>query len=124
MVTKDEYVKGILEQILLAHGTISSIKDGPGTLDLLKKEWLKIHGLLLALLHKLESFEKKSDLFLDLHSSTEFYIQNYDFRREIDTMAPLYSDDVDRLKNIRMKVLESFQDKRFINKIESIIIKL
>lgn len=124
MVTKDEYVKGILEQILIAHRTISSIKDGPGTLDLVKKEWLKIHGLLLALLHKLESFEKKSDLFLDLQSSSEFYIQNYDFQREIDTMTPLYSDDVDRLKNIRMKILESFQDKQFINKIESIIIKL
>ncbi|RDJ31046.1 MAG: hypothetical protein DWQ18_04360 [Crenarchaeota archaeon] len=124
MVTKDEYVKGILEQILVAYSTISAIKDKPGTLDNVKKEWLKIHGLLLALLNKLESFENKSDHFLDLQSSSEYYIQNYDFQREIDTMSPLYSDDVDRLKNIRIKVLESLHDKHFIDKIESIITKL
>ena len=124
MVTKDEYVRGILEQILTAYNSISSITDEPGTLDLVKKEWLKIHGLLLALLNKLKSFENKSDLFLDLQSSSKYYVQNYDFQREIDTMAPLYSDDIDRLKNIRMKVLESLHDKHFIDKIESIIVKL
>jgi hypothetical protein len=39
-------------------------------------------------------------------------------------MSPLYSDDSDRLKNMRLKIIEAFQDKKLIDKIEELIEKL
>jgi len=36
----------------------------------------------------------------------------------------LYSDDSDRLKNLRLKILASFEDKKLIDKIEGILEKL
>jgi hypothetical protein len=41
--------------------------------------------------------------------------------QEIDTMSSLYSDDLDRLKSMRLKILETFQDKRLIDTIEELI---
>jgi hypothetical protein len=39
-------------------------------------------------------------------------------------MSPLYSDDKDRLKHMRLKIMEAFQDKRLIDKIEELLQEL
>jgi len=39
-------------------------------------------------------------------------------------MAPLYSEDSNRLKNMRLKILESLADKKLIDNIEYAIEKL
>lgn len=121
MVTFDEYVKSILNQIYDSYKTISSLKDKPGDLEKIKVEWLKINGLLTVLTNKLSLSKKLSDDLSSLLLSSTHYLENYDFEREISIMAGLYSDDSDRLKNLRLKVIESLQDKKLMEKIESII---
>ncbi len=44
--------------------------------------------------------------------------------KKIDTMSTLYSDDSDRVKSMRLKILEAFQDRKLIDKIEELIEKL
>jgi hypothetical protein len=61
---------------------------------------------------------------LELKLKVKNYLENYYFVQEIDTMSPLYSDDSDRLKNMRLKIIEAFQDKKLIDKIEEVIEKL
>jgi hypothetical protein len=39
-------------------------------------------------------------------------------------MTALYSEDENRLKNIRLKILESFEDSKLIDKIEYILEKV
>ncbi|MEK6831136.1 MAG: hypothetical protein AABY17_00070, partial [Thermoproteota archaeon] len=62
--------------------------------------------------------------FSDLKSKFEYYLKNYSFEKEIETMAILYSEDSNRLKNMRLKILESLEDKKLMDNIEYIIEKL
>ena len=39
-------------------------------------------------------------------------------------MSPLYSEDSARLKNMRLKILEAFEDRRLIDKIKDIMQEL
>ncbi len=124
MVTYDEYVKSILEQILSSYRALSELKDRPGDLEKIKVEWLKISGLLHVLVNKIESQNNSSDNYNTLLKGSKFYLENYYFEREISIMSGLYSDDPDRLKNIRYKIIESLNDKKFLEKIESIMAEL
>ena len=121
MINLDEYVKGILVQILDSHKAISELKDKPGDLEIINKEWLKIIGLLKAMNIKIELAENNSDAYVELLKRSTYYLENYDFKREIEIMSPLYSEDTGRLKNIRLKILESFQDRKLVERIESLI---
>ena len=60
----------------------------------------------------------------NLKSKFEYYLENYSFVKEIETMASLYSDDSNRLKNMRLKILESLADKKLMDNIEYTIEKL
>jgi len=51
-------------------------------------------------------------------------VENYYFVQEIDRMSSLYFGDPDRLKHMRLKILEAFQDRRLIDTIEEVIEKL
>ena len=106
MVTYDEYLKGILEQILDSHQVLSELKDKPGDLEVIKREYLKIYGLIQAMINKIESFGKTTDDYVEILKRSNYYLENYDFQREMDIMAPLYSEDSDRLKHLRLKILE------------------
>jgi hypothetical protein len=39
-------------------------------------------------------------------------------------MAPLYSDDVYRVKNMRLKIIEALEDKKMIEDVEDLMEKL
>ena len=45
-------------------------------------------------------------------------MENYFFEKEIETMASLYSNDVHRVKNMRLKIIEALEDKKMIESIE------
>lgn len=124
MVSNDDYVKKVLEQILDAHNTIQNLKDQSNDLDVIKKELLKINGFFRVLVKKLgiENFQSRD--LLEFKSKAKNYLENYYFVQEIDTMAPLYSNDPNRIKNMRFKILEAFEDKKLIDKIEELIEKL
>ena len=124
MVTYYEYLKSVLEKIIVAHNTLTKLEDKPGDLVIIKKEILKINGFFHVLINKIDTEKFQSSDFLDLKSNFEYYLKNYSFEKEIETMAPLYSEDSNRLKNMRLKILESLADKKLMDNIEYTLEKL
>jgi hypothetical protein len=124
MVTYYEYLKSILEKIIVAHDILTKLEDKPGDLMIIKKEILKINGFFQVLVNKIDTEKFQSTDFSDLKSKVEHYLENYSFEKEIETMAPLYSEDSNRLKNMRLKILESLADKKLMDNIEYMVEKL
>lgn len=124
MVTYYEYLKSILEKIISAHDTLAKLEDKPGDLTIIKKEILKINGFFQVLINKIDTEKFQSTDLSDLKSKFEHYLENYSFEKEIETMAPLYSEDSNRLKNMRLKILESLADKKLMDNIEYMVEKL
>ena len=124
MVSNDDYVKKVLKQILDSHNILQNLKDQSGDLDIIKIELLKINGFFRVLVIKLGTENFQSRDLLELKSKIKNYLENYYFVQEIDTMSSLYSSDPNRIKNMRFKILEAFEDKKLIDKIEELIEKL
>jgi hypothetical protein len=124
MISNNDYVKKILSQIMDSYVIVQNLKDNSGDLDIIKKELLKINGFFMVLVKKLGTEDFQSRDLVELKSKVKNYLDNYYFVQEIDTMAPLYSDDSDRIKNMRLKIIEAFKDKKLIDKIEDLIEKL
>jgi len=120
MVSFDEYVNGILKQVLDSYQIFLGLEDKPGDLKIIKNELLKINSFLRVIVKKTNSSNIQSDNFIKLSKRLKYYLESYDFEREIDTMSNLYSTDPNRLKNIRLKIIESLQDKKLIEIIENI----
>ncbi|MFB5621955.1 MAG: hypothetical protein ACE5Q7_03350 [Candidatus Nitrosomaritimum yanchengensis] len=121
MSSNYDYAKKILRQIWDSYQIIKNLKDQPGDLNTVKKELLKINGFFNVLVKKLEPENFQSRDLLELKPKIQNFLNNYYFVQEIDTMSSLYSDDKDRLKNMRLKIMEAFQDKRLIGKIEELL---
>ena len=124
MVTYNEYLKSILSQILDSYHTLKMINDKPGDLDIIKKEISKINGFIKVILLKIDSDKIPASDFKIVRSKFRFYLDNYFFVKEIETMAPLYSDDVFRIKNMRLKVLESLEYRTMMEDVEELIEKI
>ena len=119
-----EYLKSVLEKIIVAHNTLAKLEDKSGDLAIIKKEILKINGFFQVLVNKIDTEKFQSSDFSDLKSKFEYYLKNYSFEKEIETMAVLYSEDSNRLKNMRLKILESLEDKKLMDNVEYIVEKL
>ena len=119
-----EYLKSLLEKIIVAHNILVKLEDKPGDLAIIKKEILKINGFFQVLVNKIDAEKFQSSDFSDLKSKFEYYLKNYSFEKEIETVSALYSEDSNRLKNIRLKILESLKDKKLMDNIAYIIEKL
>jgi hypothetical protein len=124
MSSNNDYAKKVLQQIWDSYQIIQNLKDQPGDLDTLKKELLKINGFFNVMEKKLELGNFQSRDLLELKPKIQNFLNNYYFEQEIDTMSPLYADDKDRLKNMRLKILEAYQDRRLIDKIEELLQEL
>ena len=120
MTSFDEYLAGILKQILDSYNTLLDLRDKPGDLEIIKTEILKINGFFNVIIRKIEESQNNSDTFVKLLKQSKHFLTNYEFEREIETMSVLYADDSDRLRNIRLKIIESLQDKKLIENIEII----
>lgn len=119
-----DYAKKVLQQIWDSYTVIQNLQDQPGDLDIIKKELLKINGFFSVMAKKLEPENFQSKDLLDLKPKIQNFLNNYYFLKEIDTMSTLYSNDKDRLKNMRLKIMEALQDKRLISKIEDLLQEL
>ena len=124
MTSFDDYLRGILEQILESNQILNDLQDKLGDLEIIKKEISKINGLITVVINKLKASDNSSDDFVSLLSAGKYYLENYDFTREIETMSKLYSNDSNRLKNIRYTILDSLQDKKLMEKIDTLSRKL
>ncbi len=123
MTDFENYIKGILQQILDSYQILDKLKDKPGDLEIIKIELSKINGLIQVVVNKLDLSKNNSDNFVKLLSASKYFIENYDFFREIESISKLYSDDPSRLKNLRFTILNALNDKKLIDKIESILSK-
>ena len=124
MVDFNEYLKGILQQILDSYQKLSDLDDKPSELLILKQEISKIIGLFLVMKNKLEEIKNQSDSFVTLYKLSSYYIENYDFSREINVVSDIYHNDSDRLKNLRLIIIDSLNDKKIIEKIRLLLNKM
>ena len=124
MVTYNEYVKKILVQIIDSYKILQEINDRPGDLENIKKEMLKINGFLKVLSNKVDATKIPASDFKTVQSKSLHYLENYYFEKEIETMTPLYSNDVNRVKNMRLKILEALEDRKMIEEIKELIEKI
>ena len=120
----DEYLKGILGQISASYKILTELNDGPDDLDRIKKELSKIRGLLQVICSKLGGKKYQSDHLVALYKLSTYYIDTYDFTREIENLAPVYFNDSNRLKNLRLLIIDSLNDRKLIEKLQAILIRL
>tara|TARA_Y100000310_G_scaffold306135_1_gene346978 strand:- start:91 stop:462 length:372 start_codon:yes stop_codon:yes gene_type:complete len=120
----DEYLKGILGQILASYKILTELNDSPNDLEMIKNELAKIRGLLQVMCSKLMGKKYQSDHLVVLYKLSRYYIDTYDFTREIEILAQVYFKDSNRLKNLRLLIIESLNDKKLIEKFRAVLIKL
>ncbi len=124
MVTIDEYLKEILGQILASYKTLTELNDNPNDLEIIKKELSKISGLLQVMRSKLDGKKYQTDHLVALYKLAVYYIDTYDFTREIEILGQVYYKDSDRLKNLRLLIIDSLNDKKLIEKLQTMLIEL
>lgn len=124
MVTIDEYLKEILGQILASYKTLTELNDNPNDLEIIKKELSKINGLLQVMRSKLDGKKYQTDRLVALYKLATYYIDTYDFTREIEILGQVYYKDSDRLKNLRLLIIDSLNDKKLIEKLQTMLIEL
>ena len=124
MGTIDEYLKGILGQILTSYKILTELNDNPNDLEIIKRELSKIRGLLQVISNNLDKKKYQSDRLVTLHKLSAYYIDTYDFTREIEILGHVYYKDSARLKNLRLLIINSLNDKKLIEKLQAILIKL
>ena len=119
-----EYLKGVMRQILDSYNIIIELDDEPSDLAIIKKELSKIRGQLTVLKNKLKSKEYQSDDLVTLYKVSLYYTETYDFSREINLLSQIYYNDPLRLKNLRLLIIESLNDKKLIEKFQEIFNRL
>ena len=124
MTNIDEYLKGVLEQILTSYKILTGLNDNPNDLETIDKELAKIRGLLQVIHNKLSEKKYQSDHLVTLYKLSGYYIDTYDFGREIKILAEVYYKDSNRLKNLRMLIINSLNDKELIKKFQTVLIDL
>ena len=124
MNTFHEYLKGLLQQILDSYQILIELNDNPGDLQIINREFSKIKGFLQVIKNKLSEKKYQSDNLVTLHKLSSYYIENYDFVREINLLSKTYSSDPNRLKNIRLVIIQSLNDRKLIEKFQIILNKL
>ena len=113
----NEYLNSILKKILNSYSIIDELSDKSIDLELLEVEVRKINGLFLVLSKKVTSLTNNSPDAKNLEKNIVYYIQNYDFLREINLLLDTYSEDSLRVRNIRDSVLKSLNENKLIQKI-------
>ncbi len=124
MVTYAAHLGRILRQVLESHDTLADIKGTPLDIDRIRREVLRINGSLRAVLSNIpESSIRLLDFEL-LRPKLAKYMDEYDFEGELDTMDALYSEDVMRINNIRIKILEALRDRKMIESVRELVDEL
>ncbi len=124
MVTYNEHLKKILVQFFVSYKILKEFEDKPGDLAHIHKELLKINGFLKVITKKIDSDKIPLSDYASLKIKFQNYLDNYYFEKEIDTMTPLYVDDIYRIKNMRLKILEALEANQMMYSVKEIIEKL
>ena len=121
VVTYNEHLKNILRHILNSHQILTEIEDKPGDLAKIEKEMLKINGFIKVVSNKIDLDKITLSDFRIVKTKFAQYLETYSFEKEIKTMAPLYSNDMSRVKNMRLKILEALKNKNMINDVKELM---
>ncbi|MDC0153815.1 hypothetical protein OAJ02_03675 [Nitrosopumilus sp.] len=121
MVTYVEHLKNILNHIVDSYHILETIEDKPGDLAKIQKEMLKINGFIRVVSNKIDIEKIPNSDFKITKTKFLQYLENYSFEKEIETMAPLYSNDVSRIKNMRLKILEALKNKNMIDNVKELL---
>ena len=120
----DDYLKGVLGQVLDSYKILVELDDEPDDLNIIKKETAKISGLLHVIRNKLSEKKYQSDHLVTLRKLARYYTNTYDYSREIEYLAQIYDEDPNRIKNLRILIINSLNDKRMIEKFQTILNEL
>ena len=120
----DEYLKGLLKQVLDSYVILAELDDNTSDLEIIKKELSKIKGVLQVINAKLDNKKYQSDRLVSIYKLATYYIETYDFTWEIETLSKVYYNDSSRLKNLRIIILNSLNDKKLIEKFQTILSEL
>ncbi len=115
--TNKEYLNSVMQKILNSYSIIDELSDRPVDLELLEVEVRKINGLLLVLSKKITLVSDNSPDAKTLEKKIIYYMENYDFLREIHLLLDTYSEDKLRVRNIRNSVLDALNKNKLIEKI-------
>ncbi len=77
MVFFDQYVKGILKQVLDSYQILLELEDKLGALKIIKNELLKINSFLRVIVRKINSSNIQSDSFVNLSKRSKYYLESY-----------------------------------------------
>ena len=121
MVTYAEHLKNILNHILDSYQILNDIEDKPGDLSKIEKEMLKINGFIKVVSNKIDVDKIPTSDFETLKIKFSGYLENYSFEKEIKTMASLYSNDMSRVKNMRLKILEALKNKHMMDDVKGLL---
>ena len=121
VVTYNEHLKNILSHILDSYQILTEIEDKPGDLAKIEKEMLKINGFIRVVSNKIDIDKIPRSDFGIVKTKFAQYLENYSFEKEIKTMASLYSDDMSRVKNMRLKILEALKNKHMIDDVKELM---
>ena len=121
VVTYNEHLKNILSHILDSYHILTEIEDKPGDLAKIEKEMLKINGFIKVVSNKIDIDKITRSDFGIVKTKFAQYLENYSFEKEIKTMASLYSNDMSRVKNMRLKILEALKNKHMIDDVKELM---
>jgi hypothetical protein len=121
VVTYVQYLKNILTHIVDSYNILETIEDKPGDLAKTEKQMLKINGFIKVVSNKIDPDKIPSPDFKIIKSKFSEYLTDYSFEKEIKTMTPLYSNDVYRIKNMRIKILEALKNKHMMDDVKELL---
>jgi len=115
MVTISDYTKNITGKILDSISIIENLDDNSESLQILKIELKHINGYLSIIIRKLKNRDGISDLHLVLLKKSLDYLDSNDFFRELEQITEIYSNDPNRIKNIKKLIINSFHEKKIFS---------
>ena len=115
MVTLSDYIKNITIKTLESITAIENLDDNSESLQILKIEMKHVNGYLTIIIRKLENRDNISDLHSELLKSSINYLNENDFFRELEQIDEIYSNDSNRIKNIKKLIINSFYKKKFVS---------
>ena len=121
VVTYNEHLKKILSHILDSYQILIEIEDKHGDLAKIEKEMLKINGFIKVVSNKIDLDKIPMSDFRIVKTKFSQYLENYSFEKEIKTMTQLYSNDMSRVKNMRLKILEALKNKNMIDDVKELM---
>nr|ABZ09868.1 hypothetical protein ALOHA_HF4000APKG8O8ctg1g21 [uncultured marine crenarchaeote HF4000_APKG8O8] len=117
----NSYIKRLLEQVFESYTILYKLENKSGDVEIIKKEYSRIDGLIKVLYNTLRAMDNSSDDLVELLQASKSYLDGYEFSNMIETIASTYSEDPLRIKNLRLAILDTLEKTNLIFKVESML---